>query len=302
MKKNGLSLIEILVAISILLIIFAMTIISFRSFQQEQLLFSSTEEIINILRFAQSKTLASGEGAASQGSKYGVYFDISTDPHQYTLFRGTDYASRPDPSSDEVNKISKLVEINLLDLLGLSGKEVVFDRLTGETANSGKISLRLKSDHSKTKTVGIKSSGKITLGEETFGPDDSGRIKDSRHVHFNLGWSIQNATALEFYFPDTGDTELVNDISSYFDAGKTEFNWEGAFSIGLVDQVFKIHTHFLDASNTILCIHRDRNDGKNNQKVIITIVDLLDKDIAHYLADVNDTVDLGAFGGTKEVQ
>jgi len=64
--------------------------------------------------------------------------------------------------------------------------------------------------------------------------------------------------------------------------------------------VFQIHTHSLDVSNTLLCIHRDRNQGKNNQKVVIYIVDGgIDKEIAHY---AGDTVSNGAYGGIMEVQ
>jgi hypothetical protein len=56
--------------------------------------------------------------------------------------------------------------------------------------------------------------------------------------------------------------------------------------------------------DTLLCIPRDRNDGKTNQEVIVYIVEGgIDKEIAHYyLVDSEDTVDEGAFGGTKEVQ
>jgi len=298
-KEQGLSLIELLAVISILLIILGITVQSLRYFQGEGALSDSSEKIINILRLAQSRALAS-EGA----SQYGVYFDNTTDPHLYTLFKLFDSVSYNDPlrntSSDEVYQISKSVEIDEIALIG-GGQEVVFSRLTGETANSGKVSLMLKSDNSKTRTIGIQSSGKITLGEETP-PDDSGRTKDSRHVHFALGWSIQNATTLKFYFPSIPQTETV-DMTSYFDAGKTEFDWEETFSIGLVNQTFRIHTHSLDILDTLLCIHRDRNNEENNQEVIIYIVDSgIDKDIAHYLADSNDTVNLGAFGESKEVQ
>jgi len=298
-KDQGLTLIELLVVISILLIILGITIQSFRYFQGNEALSDSAEKIINILRMAQSKTLAS-EGTGQVGSQYGVYFDKITNPHQYTLFKGANYAA--DPSSYEVHQISKSVEIYEINLAG-GGQEVVFNRLTGETGNFGKVSLMLKSDNSKTRTIGIQSSGKITLGEEAFLPDDSGRKTDSRHVHFDLGWSIQNATALKFYFPNTSEWKTVDDITSYFDAGKTEFDWEGLFSIGTVDQIFRIHTHSLDMFDTLLCINRDRNNGKTNQEVIIYIVDGgIDKDIAHYLADLNDTVNKGVFVVTKEVQ
>jgi hypothetical protein len=112
-----------------------------------------------------------------------------------------------------------------------------------------------------------------------------------------LGWSIQNATVLKFKFsgPEPDQIETV-DMAPYFNVDKTEFNWNNEsspFVVNGANQVFRIHTH---TSNTLLCIHRDRNNGKNNQEVIIYIVDGgLDKDIAHYLADANDTVEKGFY-------
>ncbi|MDI6891342.1 MAG: hypothetical protein QMC83_10480, partial [Thermodesulfovibrionales bacterium] len=110
-------LIELLVIIGILLILVAIAIPNFRFFQKESDLANSAEEIINTLRLAQNKTLAS-EGA----SQWGVYFDNTTSPHQYTLFKGINYTSR-DVNFDEVHKLPGSVEISEINLGG--GSEVV---------------------------------------------------------------------------------------------------------------------------------------------------------------------------------
>ena len=90
-------------------------------------------------------------------------------------------------------------------------------------------------------------------------------------------------------------------MAAYFDAGKTEFNWSGTFTVDGIDQPLQIHTHSLGAANTLLCIHRNRNQGKNNQEVFIYIVDGgVEKEVAHYSS--NGTVTEGAYGGTKEIQ
>jgi len=284
-NSPGVTLTELLVIAGILIILSAIAVPAFRFFQKESDLNNSAEEIINTLRLAQNKTLASEEA-----NQYGVYFDDTTSPHQYTLFVGTDFVSRDD-SFDEIHKLPKTVEIYEINL---GENKVVFNRVSGETNQDGNIKIGLISDISKTKIVTIDSSGRITLGQE---PSSSilPSPKDSRHVHFDLGWSIQDATTLKFDFVNAGQIETV-DMANYFNADKTEFDWDGTFSVGGIDQVFRIHTHSLSISNTLLCIHRDRNEGKNTEKVIIYIIDGgTNKDIAHYLADANDIVEKGFY-------
>ena len=280
------TLIEILIVIGILAILVVMALPAFRSFRAEADLNDSADKIINTLRLAQSKTLASEEA-----NQWGVYFSTSTLPHQYTLFQGASYVSRV-TSSDEIYDLPGSVEIYDINLTG--EPEVVFDRLIGSTSQSGSISVRLKNDPTENRTIYIENSGQVGLIVPPA-PSDAERIKDSRHVHFDLGWSIQNATTVKFYFPDIPQTEQIS-MADYFDVGKTEFDWEGTFVVGGVDQTFHIHTHSLDAFNTLLCIHRDRSEGENDQEVIIYIVDSgVDKDIAHYLADPDDTLVKGSY-------
>lgn len=281
------TLIEILIVIGILAILVVMALPAFHSFRTEADLSDSVDKIINILRLAQSKTLAS-EGA----SQWGIYFSTSTFPHQYTLFQGASYASRV-TSSDEIYSFPESVEIYDIDLTG--EPEVIFDRLIGSTSQLGSLSLRLKTDPTKNQTIYIENSGQVGLVIPSV-PSDTERIKDSRHVHFDLGWSIQNATTVKFYFPDIPQTEEVT-MAGYFNASPpTEFDWEGTFVVDGIDQTFHIHTHSLDAFNALLCIHRDRSEGENNQEMIIYIVDGgIDKDIAHYLADPNDIVIKGSY-------
>lgn len=283
---KGFTLVEILIVIVILAILIVIAIPTFRSFRVETDLNNSIDQVINTLRRAQSKTLASEEA-----NQWGVYFSTSSLPHQYILFQGENYASRV-TSSDESYNLPESVEIHEVDLAGEA--EVVFDRLIGSTSQSGSISLRLKADPTKSQTVYVENSGQVGLAVPPV-PSDTERIRDSRHVHFDLGWSIQNATTVKFYFPDIPQTEQI-DMADYFNASSTEFDWQGTFDVGGVDQVFSIQTLYLDDFDTLLCIHRDRNEGENDQQVVIYIVDGgIDKDIAHYLADSDDTVIEGSY-------
>lgn len=287
--KKGFTIIEVALVIVILSILIVLVSPNFTFFQKKSALNNTAEEIITTLRFAQSKTLAS-EGP----SQYGVYFDNVNAPNQYILFKGDSYATR-DISFDQIRKISKFVEISNINLGSIP--QVVFNRLSGEASSDGDLTLRLISNPSETKTIYTESSGLVSLRSQIS--PIGGRLVDSRHVHFNLGWSIQNATSLKFYFPNTSQTEMV-DMTSYFNGDKTNFDWEGTFNVAGTDQSIRAHTHSLDS----LCIHRDRNNGKNNQELIVYIVDgLVDKEIAHYLADANDTVLKGSScDGDLEVQ
>jgi len=287
----GFTLVEVLTIVGILIVLTAISIPAFRFFQKESDLNNSAEEIINILRLAQNKTLAS-EGA----SQWGVYFTTSTSPHQYILFKGTTY--NPSATDNEIHNLPKSVEIYEIELTG-GGSEVIFDRVTGTTNQFGEVSLRLKTDTSKVKTIYIENSGQVGLTSPSTS-SDTDRKKDSRHIHFDLGWPIRDATTLKFKFSDPEPDQIETvDMVPYFNADKTEFNWNNEsnpFVVNGANQVFRIHTHSLSVSNTLLCIHRDRNQGKNTQEVTIYIIDSgTEKDIAHYLADTNDTVDQGSY-------
>lgn len=295
-KKRGIALIELIVVIGILAILVGISATAFLFLRKKTDLDSSTQEIINMLRIAREKTIAS-----EQASQYGVYFDDTISPHQYILFKGENFSLR-DGSFDEVHKLPQNTEIYEMNLDG--GGEIVFHRISGEAIPAGNIKIRLISDPSQTTTIYIGNSGQIDLVSPSS-PSTVGLIKDSRHAHFNLGWNMQNAVTLKFYFPDIPQTETVN-MADYFDAGKTEFNWSGNFSIGGQEQTFKVHTHLLDPVTwpyTRLCIHRDRNNGKNNQEVIIYIVDEgEDKEIVHYLDDANASAVQGTHTESIELQ
>ena len=279
-------------------IILSLTVIAvpaFRFFQAESDLNNSAEQIINTLRFAQNKSLA-----AEGSGQWGVYFDNTTTPHQYVLFKGLSYAAR-EVASDNVHKLPGSVEIYNINLG--TGKEIIFSKVSGAATPAGSIDTRLINQISKKRSVYIDSSGQISLDNPPV--PSGGRVQDSRHIHFTLNWSIQNSTSLKFYFPGTSQTETV-DMAGYFNADKSEFDWNNEntpFVINGVNQVFHIHTHSLDASSTLLCIHRDRNNGRNNQEVTVYIVDEgVDKDIAHYLADAGGTIEKGFYADEIDKQ
>jgi len=263
-RENSFTLIEVLTTVGILIILTAISVPAFRTFQKETDLNNSTEEIINTLRLAQNKTIAS-EGA----SQWGVYFETSTQPHQYTLFQGGSFASRA-TSSDEVHKLPKSIEIYEIDLW--EGNEVVFEKVTGyasSTSQFGKVSIRLKTDPSKTKEIFIENSGLIGLTTPST-PSDENRLKDSRHVHFDFSRPISTSTEnliSTFTYDATTQTETIVIADNMKDG---QIYWEGEINVSGSIQKLKIHTHRLNDPDSQFCIHRDRRYNNKALKIEIS--------------------------------
>jgi len=264
--KNSFALIEALLIIGILFILLSIALPNFRLFQQQSDLNDAIEEIINTLRLAQNKTLAS-EG----DDQWGVYFETSTFPHQYILFKGKSFATR-DLSADEVHKLPNSVEIYEVDLWG--GNEIVFKKVTGFTSSTsqfGKVSLRLRRDPIKNKTIYIENSGLVGLTPPTIASDVE-RIKDSRHVHFDYKRQISTSTERIILTFTSDHSTTVKEIIIAENIKDGQIYWEGEVSVGGEIQKIKIHTHRLNDPilGTQFCIHRDRRYNNKALKVEIS--------------------------------
>jgi len=148
---KGFTILEIIISLTIFLILAIIVVSSFSSFRNNQELTNAVQETINLLNLARSKTLSS-EGS----SQYGVHFESS----RIVLFKGVSFSeSNPD---NNVAVFSSLIEISAINLNG-GGNNLVFQRLTGKTDNYGTITLRIKSDVSKTKIIDIKNTGIVNV-------------------------------------------------------------------------------------------------------------------------------------------
>ncbi len=281
--RQGYTLVELLIAIAVLTVILVISAAAFYNLTKKSDLDTSRDNIISTLNTARNKTVAS-EGSV----QYGVYFDTTSSPDKYIL-RSTSF--------DEVHDLPSSVEISNISFNG-GGNEVVFKLLDGSTDNYGSVVIQ-SSITNETQTIYVYSSGEISTQPESF-PEPGARITDSRHVHFDLeDWSIAGADKLKFDFINAVQTKEVL-MDDYFTSAS--FDWEGEFEVNGAIQKFRIHTYQLDPI-THLCIHRDRNDGKNTEEVYVYIIkNAAEKEIAHYLADTDDTVIEGLYGGTKEKQ
>ena len=197
-SRKGFTLIEILVTASILAILMLIMVASFRLFSGQVTLDTTSQQIISVLELARTQTLASKDE-----SQYGVHFENS----KYVLFKGGTY-SAIDPN----NKEYSLSSSEIYDITLSGGVDVVFARVRGSTVNNGNIKVRLTADTNKTKTILVNSSGSFSL-EETVTPTDT-RVTDSRHLHFDLGWSIQSSIELTFIFSDLPNPNVQEDLES----------------------------------------------------------------------------------------
>lgn len=256
--NSAFTLVEILLVISIFLIVIAMAVPAFSVFQKTSDLDSDSQEVINTLRLAQSKTVASEDA-----EQYGVYFDTSTQPNQYVLFKGSSYSAR-DTSSDEIHKLSNGVSFENLDLW--DSPEVIFERISGFASSSssfGKISLI--SQENSTTSIYIQNSGLIGLSPP-LAVSDAGRITDSRHIHFYYSRDISTSTESIILTFSGGVTKTIP-IADNLRYG--QFYWQGEVSVGGDDQLLEIQTLQLDSPDTLFCIHRDRR--YNDQPLSVSI-------------------------------
>lgn len=122
--KKSFTLIEVILVIGILAFILGLTIPFLMDFNSSQNLDETTEEIISVLRKAQSKSIA-GE----KDSSWGVNF---SQPFQYILFREN---FNPGSPENEIYEYSK--NINLTS----NFPEVKFEKLTGRIDNQFEIVL-----------------------------------------------------------------------------------------------------------------------------------------------------------------
>lgn len=267
---------------AIILILVALSTAGLVSLRQNTDVGTSTHQIIAALQLARNKALAS-----ENDSNYGVHFESN----KYVLFTGSTYsASAPD---NEVHELKSTVEVHDINLVG--GSDVVFDRVQGTTSNSGSVGVRLINDSTNSRAITVLASGHAGL-TGSVSPTDT-RITDTRHLHFDLGWSIQGATTLTLTFADPPNPTVQENVTmaSYFDVGQTVFDWEGTVDVNGSDQKLRIHTHSIGASDTLLSIHRDRRD---NTKAVT--IDIDGQEIVSYTADGTATV--GPSGGTIEQQ
>ena len=146
-KKKGFTLIELMLAISIVTMISVLVLESLTKFRDRQLVEIGSENIMSLLAKARTDTLASLDD-----SEYGVHFEFD----RMVLFKGGVFT---EPSSDNTEVLFDL-RVGLVDIsLTGGGADVIFDRLTGGTSQYGVLTFGAFINASTTQKVTIFGTG-----------------------------------------------------------------------------------------------------------------------------------------------
>lgn len=240
--QKGFTLIELLATVGVVAILAAGVLISYRASSGGIELKTNALKVVDVLNLARQRTIAS-----LGSSNYGAHFETS----QFVLFKGAVYnAADPDNIFYALPATLEIADI----VLAGGGADVVFDRITGKTSESGSLKVRLASDTGKFKTINILSSGRADISASTLAPSGT-RISDTRHVHFNYAQDVRSAATLTLNFPGYLSQDVP--FQNYLDAGKTVFDWSGTIAVNGSNQILRINTHSLNASAADFSITRD---------------------------------------------
>ena len=141
--QDGFTLLEVLLSITLIAILAAISVPFYQSFQVRNDLDIATNTVVQALR--QAQTLSQ---AVDQDISWGVKIQIGS----IILFKGPNYISR-DSSYDEIYDISSGIASSGLD-------EIVFAKFTGEPPMTG--TTILTSSGGEIRNITINSKGMIT--------------------------------------------------------------------------------------------------------------------------------------------
>lgn len=147
---SGLSLIEVVIGIVIVIILATIVAQKFSSFRQGQALSNSVDEVIAIINEARSRTL-SGEN----GQPYGVHLQSD----RAVLFAGTTYVANN--STNKAVVLDSAITISSISLQG-GGSDVVFNQITGDTNQYGTLIVKQSSTTLGQKTLTITKPGIVS--------------------------------------------------------------------------------------------------------------------------------------------
>ncbi len=274
--RKGFTLLELLISVGILALIGTLSLVSFINSRNIRDLVTSGQNILSVLREAQSRTLA-----REDNSVWGTRLE----QNRFILFRGSSFAAS---TSTQTYNLPSGIEIVNINLSG-GGQEITFGRLDGRTLQTGSFEVKIRGG-TQTFSISVDSSGKVY--QTGSAPAVTGsRIVDARHRNFNLGWTIRGSITLLLTFSDPPNPDIPHPIVITPAPPRNSFDWSGTITVGGQNQVLRIHTATSSDTNTILSV--DRDCRRNTKKVKISIDT---RDIATYEADCQ-TVTVGPFGG-----
>ena len=135
-NQKGMTLLEILVVIAVLGILLSIVLPQFSKIKENQVLKNAVEDVMSVLRSAESQSLAS-----MNSSEYGVHFQSD----QVILFKGKTFSIGA--ADNKITNIILPASISNVTLAGISANtgDVYFERLSGVPSKIGIITISTSS-------------------------------------------------------------------------------------------------------------------------------------------------------------
>ena len=144
---SGITFVEMILVIAIFAIVTVIAVGAFSKATGREALDKKTGVALSLLEQARNLTL-SAKGA----SVYGVHFEAT----KAVLFSGSTYSASA--ASNVTESVSSPVQISSINLFG-GGSDVLFNRLVGDTGQSGTVTLSLIASSTQAKTITIFATG-----------------------------------------------------------------------------------------------------------------------------------------------
>lgn len=153
-KIPALTYIELLVVLGLFALISLFSFSSYSAWQKEVTLVNAADELKSTISLAQAKAIA-----AAANKNWGVHLEAG----QYVLFSGSFYdQNSPDNKIKELRGVQILnPSTSLSDGAAGYGADLIFSKYTGQTVNTGQITVAANSDATKTKIISIQDNGQI---------------------------------------------------------------------------------------------------------------------------------------------
>jgi prepilin-type N-terminal cleavage/methylation domain-containing protein len=152
--RRGLTLLEVLIVMSIMAIIYSLSLAIYKSWNEKVILTNKTDELKSALIRAQQLAMT-----AAQNSSWGLHVETSS----YAIFPGNFYnASQPSNKTWLLEGVA-ILNPNLSFFNGVSGygPDVIFAKFTGQTINTGTVAMFPTSNPLIIKNVTVQSSGQV---------------------------------------------------------------------------------------------------------------------------------------------
>ena len=152
--KYGFTIIELLIVIGIVVVMAVAGFLSLYSFRGEKYLDLTSQEIINVLRDAQDRSISREEDG-----HWGVHFENSVGGDNfYELFKGASYAD-----SVKYSRFSLKSGIEFNDPASGANTDIIFQPITGWPSAPTTIKISSKNDSSKNSAIAVSVNGLISL-------------------------------------------------------------------------------------------------------------------------------------------